>query len=102
MTTATMIISRYFDNLGGKFVARLREIASNTRNTADGKGTITFKTARAEAAYSPDVIKKIEAGRLLAIPNVLSVGTHDSYSIYEIADVYPMHYSMLTLDRSQP
>jgi DNA helicase HerA-like ATPase len=55
-----------------------------------------------EAVYSPDIIKKIEAGRLMAIPNVMSVGTHDSYSIYEIADVYPLHYSMLTLDRSQP
>jgi DNA helicase HerA-like ATPase len=96
------ITSQHFDNLGGKFIARLREIAANTRTSADGKGTITFKTARVEAMYSPEIIKKIEAGRLVAIPNVLSVGTHDSYSIYEVADVYPMHYSMLTLDRSQP
>lgn len=91
-----------FESLDGKFIARLREIASNTRTTADGKATITFKTARVEAVYSPDVIKKIEAGRLMAIPNVMSVGTNDSYSIYEIADVYPLHYSMLTLDSSQP
>ena len=27
---------------------------------------------------------------------------NDAYSIYEVADVYPMHYSMLTLDKSQP
>lgn len=91
-----------FDSLDGKFVARLREITSNTRTTADGKATITFRTARVEAAYSPDIVKKIEAGRLVGIPNVMSVGTGDAYSIYEIADVYPMHYSMLTLDRSQP
>ena len=96
------ITSQHFDNLDGKFIARLREIAANTRTSADGKGTITFKTARVEAIYSPEIIKKIEAGRLVAIPNVLSVGTYDSYSIYEVADVYPMHYSMLTLDRSQP
>lgn len=102
ISLTTTKISQHFDNLDGKFIARLREIASNTRSTADGRGTITFKTARAEAAYSPDVIKKIEAGRLLAIPNVLSVCTNDSYTIYEVADVYPMHYSMLTLDRSQP
>jgi hypothetical protein len=38
-----------FDNLDGKFLARLREISSNTRTTADGKATITFKTARIEA-----------------------------------------------------
>ncbi|MEM2760767.1 MAG: ATP-binding protein [Nitrososphaerales archaeon] len=91
-----------FDDLNGKFDGRLREIASTTRNTADGKATITFKTGRVEAAYSPEVVKKLEAGRLLAIPNVLSVGSNDTFSIYEIADVYPLHYSMLTLDRSQP
>jgi DNA helicase HerA-like ATPase len=91
-----------FNNLDGQFLARLREISSNTRTTSDGKATITFKTARIEANYTPDVIKKIEAGRLLAIPNVLGVSSKDNYSIYEVADVYPMHYSMLTLDRNQP
>ena len=30
----------------------------------------------------------------------MSVGTISIYSIYEVADVY--HYSMLTLDKSQP
>ena len=91
-----------FNNLDGQFLARLREISSNTRTTSDGKATITFKTARIEANYTPGVIKKIEAGRLLAIPNVLGVSSKDNYSIYEVADVYPMHYSMLTLDRNQP
>lgn len=41
-------------------------------------------------------------GQLVAIPNVQALGANSSYSLYEIADVYPMHYSMLTLDRSQP
>ena len=52
--------------------------------------------------YSPEIIKKIEPGRLVGIPNVLGIDSDDNYSVYEIADVYPMHYSMLTLDRSQP
>lgn len=94
--------SSIFDSLDGKFMARLREISSNTRTTSDGKATITFKTAKIEANYSPEVIKKIEAGRLLVIPNVMGVGSNDIYSIYEVADVYPMHYSMLTLDKNQP
>ena len=55
--TATIV--NVFDTLDGKFLARLREIVSNTRNTADGKATITFKTAKIEANYSPDIIKKI-------------------------------------------
>jgi DNA helicase HerA-like ATPase len=93
---------KVFDNLEGKFLARLREIASYTRTTADGRASITFKTARIEAAYLPEVIRKIEAGRLIAIPNVVGVSSHDNYSIYEVADIYPMHYSMLTLDNKQP
>ena len=92
----------FFDDLGGEFVARLREIHSATRTTSDGKATITFRTARIEAEYDPDVMRKVEAGRLIAIPNIMGVGTNDSFSIYEIADLYPMHYSMLTLDKSQP
>ena len=93
---------KIFDDINGDFIARLREIHSNTRSTTDGKATITFKTARIEANYSPKIIKNIEAGRLIAIPNVMGLGTKDTYSIYEVADIYPMHYSMLTLDRNQP
>ena len=95
-------IDDLFDSLNGNFIARLREIYLNTRTTADGKATITFRTARIEAVYSPDIVRQIEAGRLIAIPNVMSVGADSVYSIYEVADVYPMHYSMLTLDKSQP
>jgi DNA helicase HerA-like ATPase len=94
--------SSIFDDIDGKFLARLREISSNSRSTSDGKATITFKTARIEANYSPDIIKKIEAGRLIGVPNVLGVNSNDNYSIYEVADIYPMHYSMLTLDNKQP
>lgn len=32
----------------------------------------------------------------------MGVGTNDTFSIYEVADIYPMHYSMLTLDKNQP
>lgn len=91
-----------FDDIDSKFLARLREISSNTRTTSDRKASITFKTARIEANYSPDIIKKIEAGRLIGIPNVLGINSNDNYSIYEVADIYPMHYSMLTLDNKQP
>jgi DNA helicase HerA-like ATPase len=94
--------AKVFDNLEGNFLARLREIASYTRTTADGRSSITFKTARIEATYLPEVIRQIEAGRLIAIPNVVGVNSHDNYSIYEVADIYPMHYSMLTLDNKQP
>ena len=102
MTREESINHKIFDSIEDKFFARLREITSTTRNTADGKATITFRTARIEAIYTPDIIKKIESGRLVAIPNTMSIGTKNAFSVYEVADVYPMHYSMLTLDRNQP
>lgn len=91
-----------FDDLNGEFQARLREITSTTRTTTDGSSTITFRTAKVESEYTPKVMKRLAAGQLVAIPNVQAIGAGDTFSIYEIADVYPMHYSMLTLDRSQP
>jgi len=90
-----------FDDVGGEFQARLREIVSTTRQTVDGS-SVTFRTARIECDYTPRVIKYLAMGQLVAIPNVQALGANSSYSLYEIADVYPMHYSMLTLDRSQP
>jgi len=90
-----------FDDIDGEFNARLREIATTTRSTVDNS-TVTFRTARIECEYTPNVIKRLAMGQLVAIPNVQALGANSSYSLYEIADVYPMHYSMLTLDRSQP
>ncbi len=99
MTAATKAV---FDDLNGEFHAKLREIVSTTRRTAEGDSTVTFSTAMIECDYSPNVIKKLATGQLVAIPNVQTLGTDNIFSIYEIADVYPMHYSMLTLDTSQP
>ncbi|HZW85556.1 MAG TPA: DUF87 domain-containing protein, partial [Nitrososphaerales archaeon] len=92
---------RLFDDIDGEFVARLRDIATTTRSTVDNS-TVTFRTAKVDCEYTPKVIKRLAMGQLLAIPNVQAIGSEESYSLYEIADVYPMHYSMLTLDRSQP
>ena len=90
-----------FDDIGVEFRARLREISTTTRSTVDNS-TVTFRTARIDCEYTPRVIKHLAMGQLVAIPNVQALGTNSSFSLYEIADVYPMHYSMLTLDRSQP
>ena len=90
-----------FDDIEGEFKARLRDIATTTRSTVDNS-TVTFRTARIECEYTPKVIKHLAMGQLVAIPNVQALGENSVYSLYEIADVYPMHYSMLTLDRSQP
>ena len=91
-----------FDDLDGEFSGRLREIVSTTRQTADGSSTVTFSTAVIECDYNPNVVKKLATGQLIAIPNVQTLGAEDVFSVYEIADVFPMHYSQPNLDRSQP
>ncbi len=91
-----------FDDLDGGFHGRLRQIVSTTRQTADGNSTVTFSTAVIECDYNPDVVKKLSTGQLIAIPNVQTLGAEDVFSVYEIADVFPMHYSQPNLDRSQP
>jgi hypothetical protein len=63
---------------------------------------VTFSTARIDCDYSPEVIKKLSMGQLVAIPNTQTIGNDAIFSVYEIADVFPMHYSMANLDRSQP
>lgn len=93
--------SEWLEDLHGNFVAKLREVSTVTRQTADGKTMTTFKLARVEAAYDPDIVQKLSPGQLLAIPNVRNLAT-TVYSVFEIADIIPMHYSMLTLDTSQP
>src|SRR5713226_452855 len=89
------------DDIDGEFHSRLREISTTTRSTVDNS-TVTFRTARIECEYTPTVVKRLAMGQLVAIPNVQALGASSSFSLYEIADVYPMHYSMLTLDKSQP
>lgn len=92
----------WLEDLDGKFSAKLREVRTQTRQTADGKTTTTFKLALVEAAYDPEVVQKLAPGQLLAIPNVKNLQSQTTFSVFEIADISPMHYSMLTLNTSQP
>jgi uncharacterized protein len=92
----------WLEDLDGKFRAKLREVQTISRPSSDGKTTTTFKLARVESAYDPQVVQKLSPGQLIAIPNVQNLGTEMMFSVFEIADIIPMHYSMLTLSTSQP
>ncbi|MGI0091621.1 MAG: helicase HerA domain-containing protein [Nitrososphaerales archaeon] len=93
---------RWLENLDGKLVAKLREVLTQSRLSADGKTTTTFKLAKVEASYDPGLVQKLAPGQLLAIPNVKNLESQMTFSVFEIADISPMHYSMLTLNTSQP
>ena len=92
----------WLEDLGGSFKAKLREVQTISRPSSDGKTTTTFKLARVESAYDPRVVQMLSPGQLLAIPNVQNLGSELMFSVFEIADIIPMHYSMLTLSTSQP
>jgi hypothetical protein len=95
-------ILEWLEDLGGKFKAKLREVQTISRPSSDGKTTTTFKLARVECIYNSLVVQKLSPGQLLAIPNVQNLGAENIFSVFEIADIIPMHYSMLTLSTSQP
>ena len=92
----------WLETLDGKFLAKLREVYTQSRLSADGKTTTTFKLGKVEATYDPEIVMKLAPGQLLAIPNVYSLESNTVYSVFEIADISPMHYSMLSLNTSQP
>ncbi len=95
-------VAGWLENLDGRFKAKLREVQTISRPSSDGKTTTTFKLARVECIYNSLVVQKLSPGQLLAIPNVQNLGMETIFSVFEIADIIPMHYSMLTLSTSQP
>ncbi|MEM3306283.1 MAG: ATP-binding protein [Saccharolobus sp.] len=75
---------------------RLRESRIMTRQTSDGRGTISFRNYIVEFPFS--VKNKLGIGKLLAINTI----NENNYLILEIADIVPMHYGMINLDVSIP
>ncbi|MDT7861918.1 MAG: ATP-binding protein [Saccharolobus sp.] len=75
---------------------RLREAKIITRQTSDGRGTISFRNYIVEFPYS--LKDKLGIGKLLAVNTI----KENNYLILEIADIIPMHYGMISLDASVP
>jgi len=75
---------------------RLREIKTITRPTADGRGTITFKTFMVEIPFSSDT--QIDVGKLLLVETIRK----GVYLILEITDYIPQHFGMINLDGTIP
>ncbi len=75
---------------------RLREVKITTRQTADGRGSISFRSFIIEMPYT--------AGKILNIGKLLAVKTmaENTYLLLEVADFLPMHYGMLELDETVP
>ncbi|BFH73173.1 ATP-binding protein [Sulfurisphaera javensis] len=75
---------------------RLREIKVFTRPTADGRGSISFRTFIIEFPFSRDIM--IDPGKLLAVETV----KQNKYLLLEVVDYLPLHYAMINLDGNVP
>ncbi|TRM79263.1 ATPase [Sulfolobus sp. B5] len=81
-----------FENAEGK----LREARVITRQTSDGRGTISFRNYIVEFDFS--MKDKLGIGKLLAVNTIKD----DTYLILETAEIIPMHYGMINLDSTVP
>ena len=76
--------------------ARLREIRVVTRPTADGRGTVSFRTFLIEAPF--DLSRDLNAGKLMLVETTRP----NSYLVLEVIDYVPMHFGLVSLDGSIP
>ncbi|ACP48282.1 protein of unknown function DUF87 [Sulfolobus islandicus Y.N.15.51] len=75
---------------------KLREAKIITRQTSDGRGTISFRNYIVEFPFS--LKDKLGIGKLLAVNTI----KENYYLILEVADIIPMHYGMINLDSTIP
>jgi hypothetical protein len=74
-------------------IGRLREMKVITRQTADGRGSVSFRNFIVEFPIN----SKIIAGKILAVKSL-----QNDYLLLEVADLLPVHYGMINLDGSIP
>lgn len=72
---------------------KLRELRVFTRQTADGRGSISFRNFIIEFPLRA----KLSAGKLLAVKTI-----SDDYLLLEVTDILPVHYGMINLDSAIP
>jgi len=76
--------------------ARLRELRVVTRTSADGRGTVSFRTFVVEAPF--ELAGELNVGKLMA----LETTKPNTYLITEVIDFVPMHFGLVNLDGSVP
>ncbi len=78
-----------------EITGKLREVRIISRPTADGRGSVSFRSYVIEFPFSRS---KFNIGRLLYVPTI----EKDKYLLLEIADFQPFHYGMINLDPTIP
>ncbi|MGC9105507.1 MAG: ATP-binding protein [Thermoprotei archaeon] len=76
--------------------ARLRELRVVTRATADGRGSVSFRTFVIESPF--ELANELNVGKLMAIETTRP----NTYLVTEVIDFVPMHFGLVNLDGSIP
>ncbi|MDJ0270085.1 MAG: DUF87 domain-containing protein [Aigarchaeota archaeon] len=91
-----------FDDLDGKFQARLRDhrISAKTSRTREGEVMLLSTEAILEVRFDLDVLDRLHEPCFAAIERPTTDGK--TYLVYEVVGVKPMHFQMLGMDVAMP
>lgn len=91
---------KLFEDLNGKFRARLRQTQVKTRTYEGGRIVLTSIIGIFEAAFDLEVLDRLSKPCFLALKRPTSTG--EVYLIYEVISAKPIHYQELSMDVSMP
>ncbi|MEM3684323.1 MAG: ATP-binding protein [Conexivisphaerales archaeon] len=90
----------YFDDMQGKFQARLKGVRTETKSAMDGNFEGTSIVATLEAKFDMEVFDRLHDPTFIAIERETSKGPINL--VYEVTSVQPMHFQMLGVTSSVP
>jgi uncharacterized protein len=95
-------LSEIFEDLEGRFEARLRRVFPSTRTAKSGDQEIvvTNVVASLEARFDFGALERLYSPNFVAIER--QGGKELTYLIFEVVGVNPMHFQMLGMDVSMP
>ncbi|HVP22615.1 MAG TPA: DUF87 domain-containing protein [Conexivisphaerales archaeon] len=102
MTQETKEPASCFDDMGGRFQARLKALRTLTKSSSGTAGTFEATTnfAVLEAKFDLGVLDRLNEPSFIAIERESSEGK--VFLVYEVFSVAPMHYQMLGVSSSIP
>lgn len=91
-----------FDDLGGRFEARLRDhrMVTRTASMREGEITLANPVAILEVKFDFEVLDRLHEPSFVGVERQTSKGP--TYMIYEIIALRPTHFQMLGMDIAMP
>ena len=89
-----------FDDMDGKFDARLRRVfpSTKTAKSGDQEIVVTNVVATVEARFDFPTLERLYSPNFIAIEK--QGGSDTTYLIFEVVGVNPIHFQMLGMDLS--